>query len=109
MHMATPWWRALRDLGPWFLVQALLPGATLFALLLWLSYRFVAEGFGEIRQYSLGPADGTSRTSSERRNWWSCTCVSVKGCRCLAAMERGLRRCCAKLLKLPPVLLASAR
>jgi heme A synthase len=108
MEVATQW-RVLRDLGPWFVVQALLPGATLFALLVWLSYRFVHEGFGEIRRYSFGPAAGTPFASSERRNWWSCTCGTVVACRCLAAMERGLRRCCAKLLELPPVLLASAR
>ena len=33
-------WTALRAVGPYLLIELLLPGGTLFAFLLWLSQRF---------------------------------------------------------------------
>ena len=89
-------WRGLREFGPWLILEPLLPGATLFALLLWLSQRFVLEGFGSVRQHAFAPDGGKwVMNSPVRKNWWSCTCVSHAGCACLAAIARGLRRCCA--------------
>ena len=58
METAVQWWRGLREVAPWFVVEALLPGATLFALLLWLSHRFVSEGFAQVRHYALAPTVG---------------------------------------------------
>ncbi len=97
MEIAADWWRSLRELAPWFVVEALLPGTALFALLLWLSQRFVREGFGQVRQYAFPATAGMLfANASVQRNWWSCTCVDI--CSCLSKIARGLRRCCAKLL-----------
>jgi hypothetical protein len=93
MEMTGDWWRCLRELGPWFVVEALLPGAALFALLLWLSQRFVREGFAPVRQHAFAPtADIVSVKASAQRNWWSCTCVDA--CTCLSRIVHGLRRRC---------------
>ena len=100
MEIAEDGWGGLREFAP-FLVEALLPGATLFALLLWLSQRFVGEGFGRVRQYAFAPAAGMlSAKASAQRSWWSCTCAGP--CACLSEIARGLRRCCIKLLSVTP-------
>ena len=99
---ATHWWRASRGFAPWFVLETLVPGAALFALLLLLSLRFVRGGFGEVRQHAWAPtASKGSRPAALQRRWWSCTCVSIAACACLPAIARGLRRCCMKLLTLP--------
>ena len=43
--------RRLRGFAPYVLVEVLLPGGTLLALLLWLSQRFNGTGFGRMHQY----------------------------------------------------------
>ena len=43
---------ALRNFGPYVLLEILLPGGTLVALLLWLSQRYMGGGLGGVRQYS---------------------------------------------------------
>ena len=43
--------RRLRAFAPYVLVEVLLPGGTLLALLLWLSQRFNGTGFGRMHQY----------------------------------------------------------
>lgn len=99
---ATQWSRGFGGLAPWFVVQALLPGAALFALLVLLSLRFVREGFGEVRQHAWAPAATKGLLAAPlQRSWWSCTCPSIAACACLPAIARGLRRCCMKLLPLP--------
>ena len=42
---------ALRDVGPYVLLEILLPGGTLVALLLWLSQRYMSGGLRGVRQY----------------------------------------------------------
>ena len=37
-------WTALRAVGPYLLIELVLPGGTLFAFLLWLSQRFKRGG-----------------------------------------------------------------
>ena len=85
-------------IAAWPLLDALLPGATLFMLLLWLSWRFVHGGFGGVRHHAFA-AVGRSGSFAARAptNWWSCTC-RAGACACLAAIARGLRQC----LKLLP-------
>ncbi len=96
MEVLQQWGRGLRALGSWLVLEPLLPGATLFVLLLWLSRRFVLEGFGSVRQHANAPNGGKWVLHSPvRKNWWSCDCVSQAGCACLSAIARGLRRCCA--------------
>jgi hypothetical protein len=100
METAKRWWRSVPGFTPWFVVHALLPGAALFALLLWLSHRFLNEGFAQVRQYAFLPfASKLSLAASEQRNWWSCTCVGARTC--LAELTGGLRRCCMKFLREP--------
>ena len=41
----------LRKLGPYLLVELLLPGGTLVALLLWLTQRLRAQGIGAQRAF----------------------------------------------------------
>ena len=95
------WRRPLHVIGVWLLLEWLLPGAALFALLLWLSQLFVRNGLADVRQYAFAPGGSKWVPSAPiTRNWWSCTCASLGECRCLAAMARGLRRCCMKLLPL---------
>jgi hypothetical protein len=104
----TIWWRSLRDVGPWFVVQALLPGATLFALLLWLSHCFVREGFHHVRQYAFAPDAGkSSLTAFAPRSWWSCTCTGFRGC--MSTFGCRLRRCCWRLVEHADVWLESAK
>jgi hypothetical protein len=99
METATHWWHDLRGFAPWLLAEGMLPGATLFALLLLLSQRFVRAGFGDIRQHAFAPDAGKWYLATPvERNWWSCTCVSG-ACACVAAIARGLRRCCEKVLR----------
>ena len=43
----------LRAYGPYFLVEMLLPGGTLLALLLWLSQRLGYMGSGSVHRYLL--------------------------------------------------------
>ena len=50
-HTIASSFAGLRKFGPYVLVELLLPGGTLLALLLWLSQRFVRSGFGNVRQY----------------------------------------------------------
>ena len=93
-------WERVRGIMPWFVAEALLPGAALFALLLWLSLRFVHGGFGRVRQHAFAPVGGKlAATAAAPRSWWSCTCVGV--CACLPAMLRGLRRCCEMFPRKP--------
>lgn len=110
METWTQSWRGMRELAPWFVLETLLPGAALFALLLWLSQRFVREGFREMRQYALAPVGQWTITSAVKRNWWSCTCKSIGACPCIAAIAaRGARRCCMKLLQLGTLRATPAR
>lgn len=105
IEAAIRWWQRSGELLAWFVMQALLPGAALFVLLVWLSHRFVREGFDDVRQFAFGAAAATpSGGASVQRSWWSCTCESLASCRCAAAVARGLRRCCLTLLRLPSVL-----
>ena len=100
MEIVGGWWRSLQAVGPWLLVEALLPGATLFALLSWLSLRFARDGFGQIRQYAFAPVAATlSPNASVQRDWWSCKCTDA--CACLSEIAHGLGRCCMKLLRGP--------
>jgi len=96
--MATGGQRRVAGLAAWFVTEALLPGATVFLLLLWLSQRFVRQGFGDMRQYALPPLGGSSVRSAQR-NWWSCTCGTIAACACLTAVRRNLRRCCSTLFQ----------
>ena len=111
IETATQWWRGLRVFAGWLAIEPLLPGATLFALLLWLTLRYVRGGFLDVRQYAFAPNAGKwSLAAFEQRNWWSCTCDGA-ACRCFAGIARGWRRCCVKLLdlaaaRLDPALIA---
>lgn len=90
MAAARYWW-----FGPWFIVEQLLPGATLFAILFWLSQRFVSGGFADVRQYAFAPPAG-KWAAAPARNWWSCTCVRGT-CVCLDTVVHAVRRCCMKV------------
>ncbi len=41
----------LRDFAPYFVVEPLLPGGALVALLLWLSRHFIRNGLRDVRQH----------------------------------------------------------
>lgn len=85
----------LYGIAPWFLTEALLPGAALFVLVAWLSLQFLRDGFADIRQHGQLPAGGTGRAAATmRKQWWSCTCATA--CACLSAVAAGFRRCCRK-------------
>lgn len=43
----------LRDCGPYVFIELVLPGGTLFALLLYLSRRFMRGGFVSVRQHAM--------------------------------------------------------
>jgi len=108
IETTAQWGRGLREFAPLF-VAPLFPGVTLLALLLWLSLRYVREGFRDVRQYAFAPIAATaSLRGFAQRNWWSCTCASIAACRCMAAVAQGLRRCCVKLLDLTAVQRAPA-
>ena len=94
MAMSAAWWRLLGGVAPWFLMEALLPGAARFALVLWLSQRFVRQGLRDVRQHAFAAVGQWTATSVVRRNWWSCNCVA---CACAGAVLRGLRRCCYRI------------
>lgn len=53
---ATRLWKCLtglRTLGPYILIELLLPGGTLLAFLLWLSQRLKRVGFGDVQRLSI--------------------------------------------------------
>lgn len=69
----------LRDLSPYFLLEPLLPGGALLALLLWLSQRFFRTGFGDVRQYLFGQrvrAAIAAKVETARRKL--CRCVRAR-------------------------------
>ena len=92
-------WRGLSAFAVWFVVEALLPGATLVVLLLWLSQRFVREGFGSMRQHAFVPMTLTASFAGVHRNWWSCRCRGT--CARLSSIAYRLRRCCVLVLGNP--------
>jgi hypothetical protein len=83
-------------LVPWLVLEALLPGAALFAGLVWLSRQFLRERFVGVRQYTFAPVVAWSSSASAQRRWWSCTCINGT-CACIASMKARLRGCCARL------------
>jgi hypothetical protein len=101
MEMAIDGWRTFSRIAPFFIIEALLPGAARVLILLGLSHRFVRVGFGELRQHAHPFASAWTSNAGATRNWWSCTCVS---CRCLVGFGRALRRCCFRLLDSPSAL-----
>ena len=46
------WLTGMRELGPYLLIELLLPGGTLVAFLLWLMQRVKRAGFGALRRPS---------------------------------------------------------
>src|SRR5687767_6857934 len=56
----------LRDLAPYFLIEPLLPGATVVALLLWLSQVFIRDGFAGARQYLHLPRGANTAVTADR-------------------------------------------
>lgn len=100
MMEAARWgWNRWGMVPTWLLVDQVIPGAVLFVLLLWLSQRYLRKGFEDVRQYANAPAAGKwSLAAPVRKNWWSCTCAAVGGCRCMGAIAHGLLRCCKKAL-----------
>jgi hypothetical protein len=93
IHKGLP---ALRDLAPYFLVEPLLPGGTLVALLLWLSQMFVRDGFGGVRQYLHAPRTSTviaanrTRSAATRR-------FCAKSCAVVAAWSGRIVQWCKSL------------
>lgn len=88
--MKTRTFKALR----WLPLEAVMPGATLFLLLVWLSQVFLRDGFGELRQHAVVPAGGKAAvTASAQRGWWSCTC---RTCRCPLKIVGALGRSCIR-------------
>ena len=70
----------LRDLSPYFLLEPLLPGGALIALLLWLSQRFIRNGFGDVRQYLFGQrfrAAISAKVETAKRMLCRCVRASV--------------------------------
>ena len=49
------WLRRLSVLSPYFVIEPLVPGATLVALLLWLSHQFVHDRLDGVRQHLFQP------------------------------------------------------
>ncbi|MFO1309347.1 MAG: hypothetical protein U1F64_13045 [Burkholderiales bacterium] len=91
-------WRRMRPFVPSLLVEPVLPGATLFALLLWLSQLFVREGFGRVRQFALAPSAGPSVVAvAERNDGRRCPRAGLRIGACLSVTLHGLRRCRAVL------------
>ena len=66
----------LRDFGPYLLVELLLPGGTLVALLLWLTRRFLRDGLGDIHQHRFGPPrlNATIMATPQARHPRVCMC-----------------------------------
>ena len=57
----------VRDLAPYYLVEPLLPGGTVLALLLWLLRAFVTDRFAGVRQYLHTPRPRRLRSSLTHR------------------------------------------
>ena len=96
---ATRWWVRWRLIVTWVALEQMLPGVTLFALLVWLSGQYLRDGFAQVRHHALAPAAAKGALIAPvRKNWWSCTCASAGVCRCRAAVAAGLKHCCVNLL-----------
>ena len=104
MQKATRRWRHWAGMAS-IVLQLVIPGAVLFALLVWLSIRFVTEGFGDVRQHAFESIGGKwSFAAGSHRNWWSCTCAVI--CACLSATGLATRRCCAQVFDARAMMLA---
>ena len=60
-------WAALRALGPYLMIELLLPGGTILALLLWLSQRFARKVRAKTQGASSSPSQGAAVLSGESR------------------------------------------
>ena len=82
----------LRVLGPYFVVEPLLPGGTLVALIFWLSQKFLREGFYGVRQYAYAPQAGkpVSAVRSAREGLRLC----LKRCAVIVAWRDRIRQRC---------------
>ena len=67
----------LRDVSPFIVAEALLPGSVLIAVLLWLSQAFIRHGLGDVHQYRAAHADETipfpARTPPRTARFHVCT------------------------------------
>ena len=98
----------LRDLAPYFVIEPLLPGSTLVALLLWLSHAFARDGFANIRQYSQAPPTSSGTVAADRAQTPASEGPCTKGCAVVAAWRDRIvqwcevvgaaQRCCAARL-----------
>ena len=84
--------KQLQILGPYFVVEPLLPGGTLLALVFWLSQKFVREGFDGVRQYAHAPRAATPisavRAAGDRLG------LCLKRCAVIIAWRDRIRQRC---------------
>jgi hypothetical protein len=92
----------LRDCGPYVLIELLLPGGTLIALLLWLSRRFMRGGLDTVRQYAfrkpLNKATINAKPHPHRKQVCTCeghTAVMSASSPGFALSCAGAPACCA--------------
>ena len=85
----------LRAVSPYVLVESLLPGVTLVALLLWLTQTFVRHGFGSVRQHMFAQKRGRPVVSAKPRPGRHELCL----CGVLAVQQYcgSAQRCTARL------------
>jgi hypothetical protein len=87
----------LRDCGPYVLIELLLPGGTLVALLLWLSRRFMRGGLDTVRQHTFRRAlhKATINAKPHPHGRHVCTCEGHTTV--LSASSRAFAQSCARM------------
>ena len=84
----------VRDLAPYFLIEPLLPGATVVALLLWLSQVFIRDGFAGVRQYLHLPRGANSAVTADRVRQLEVRSFCRKRCAVVAAWRKRVVQWC---------------
>ena len=85
--------RTLRDFAPYVLIEPLLPGGTVVALLLWLSQAFLGGGLARVRQYLHAPRSATL-VAADRMPQARVRSFCRKNCAVVAAWRNSIVQWC---------------
>src|SRR5688500_2423222 len=84
----------VRDLAPYFLIEPLLPGGTVVALLLWLSQVFIRDGLAGVRQYLHLPRGANTAVTADRVRQVGVRNLCRKSCAVVAAWRNRIVQWC---------------
>lgn len=84
----------VRDFAPYFVVEPLLPGGALVALLLWLSRHFIRNGLRDVRQHLHDRGIETPVVQAKAPANSLAARLCVRRCAVVRVLRNGFRRWC---------------